>query len=220
MESNKEKNTILILRIIIVLLIIAIILIAVFKKINSNNKNNEVDNTETENNVNEIYNNMEDEETITTTEAKVRLNVTGDYYEYVDLSIEDDYILATSSKEYRTNDEEKTTTYKSVEKKFTIENEKAKYLHYDYYQSGQTSVIYILTESGNVYVNEFTANNQTIDIINEFKKMNYSNVLELVKKKNENYGTENEVGIVDNKMYYIYARTNNELIKLDNQYAV
>ena len=217
MESNKEKNTILVLRIIIVLLIIAIIVIAVFKKINSNNKNNEINNTETGNNINEVYNNMKDEETITTTEAKVRLSVTGDYYEYVDLSIENGNIIAKTSKYNRDNNEQ-DTTYTSIEKTFTLDNEKVKYLHYDYYQSGQTNVIYLLTESGNVYVNEFTANNQTIDIINEFKKMNYSNVLELVKKKNENYGTENEVGIVDNRMYYIYARTNNELIKLDNQY--
>lgn len=104
---------------------------------------------------------------------------------------------------------------------FSINGEKIKYLHYDYYQSADTNVIFYLTESGNLYVNEFICDEGlTIDIINNFKKLDYNNVKELVKQKNENYLMENEVGIIDYKEFYIYALTDNELVKISNQYGM
>lgn len=104
---------------------------------------------------------------------------------------------------------------------FSIKGEKIKYLHYDYYQSSDTNVIFYLTESGNLYVNEFTCDNElTLDIINNFKKLDYSNVKELVKQKNENYLKEDEAGMADYKEFYIYALVGDKLVKVSNQYRI
>ena len=98
-------------------------------------------------------------------------------------------------------------SYTSEEKTFSIEGERIKYLHYDYYQSGATNVIFYLTESGNVYVNEFLALGTSIDRMGIFNKMNYSNVKDLVIVDNENYGKEiDDISHkIDYKKYYVYA---------------
>ena len=102
----------------------------------------------------------------------------------------------------------------------SIEGERIKYLHCDYYQSEATNVIFYLTESGNVYVNEFLALGTSIDRMGIFNKMNYSNVKDLVIVDNENYGKEiDDISHkIDYKKYYVYALIDGEMVKADNQY--
>ena len=103
---------------------------------------------------------------------------------------------------------------------FTLNGEKAKYVYCDYYQYSDSNVIFVLTESGNVYVNEFRVAGSDISIFNDFSKTNYSNVSELKLVDNDNYGMVDEFGFSDNKKTYVYALVDGELIKLDNQYAM
>lgn len=106
-------------------------------------------------------------------------------------------------------------------KEVIIGDEKIKCIHYDYYQSSDTNVLFILTEAGNVYVNEFYVQDSDINIFNNFVKINYTNVSEFVLVNNPDYGTIGEVdGIVDNKQAYVYALIDDSLVKLDNQYAM
>lgn len=105
-------------------------------------------------------------------------------------------------------------------KEFEISGEKIKYIYRDYYQSSDTNVIFVLTESGNIYFNEFSVNDSDINLFNNFIKMNYSNVSELVLVDNSNYGNIDEAGFTDNKKTYIYALIDGDLVKIDNQYAM
>lgn len=105
-------------------------------------------------------------------------------------------------------------------KDFIISGETVKYIYSDYYQYSDLNVIFVLTESGNVYVNEFYVYDSNIDVFANFVKMNYSNVFELKLVDNENYGVTNEVGMIDNKKTYVYAVMDGSLVKLDNQYSM
>ena len=42
----------------------------------------------------------------------------------------------------------------------------------------------------------------------------------MINLKNEDYLTEKEVGIIDNKEFYIYALIDNDLVKISNQYDI
>lgn len=210
-ESNKNRIIIGVLILIIAILIIMLIyvttnVINLKKEVNSleNLPNSVVDNN-TEYNLDYIH----------TKNANVLLSSAPDNKDnnkYAELSIADNGNLIVRENS-ALNDQSKTKT-------FSINGEKIKYLHYDYYQSGETNVIFYLTESGNLYVNEFICDDiLTIDIINNFKKMDYSNVKELVKIKNANYLMENE-GMTDYKKFYIYALISNDLVKIANQYCI
>ena len=102
---------------------------------------------------------------------------------------------------------------------FTIPNEKIKYFYLQRYQSSRSTVFHYLTESGNVYVNEFTSS-KMMSSFNEFIKLDYSNVSEIVVLPNDHYGkTYDDVsGMIDNREYYLYAVINGEKMRLDYQY--
>lgn len=102
---------------------------------------------------------------------------------------------------------------------FTIPNEKIKYFYLQRYQSSRSTVFHYLTESGNVYVNEFTSS-KMMSSFNEFIKLDYSNVSEIVVLPNDHYGkTYDDVsGMIDNREYYLYAVINDEKMRLDYQY--
>ena len=226
MNNQKNKNLIILLAFIVFILVVLIVcsIAGTFNFESDADENNNDKNITNNSNIDSeenLNNNLESATYINTIKERIKLNNNHDYYEYIDLSIENGNLIAKTSKYIRTsNGEEFDETYTSTEKTFSINGEKIKFLHYDYYQSGLTNVIFILTENGNLYVNEFIAFNQTIEVMNNFKNMNYSNVEALVKQSNENYGNQDEYGIIDYKEYYIYALINNELIKIDNQYAV
>ena len=166
-----------------------------------------------------ITNNQDNNNYIRETEAEVLLDRNMEYELYADLSIKNGSIVATTKKliEDKTNVSTDRinyivdTNYKTQTKTFTIKGEKIKYIHNCYDQPGTTNTIYVLTESGNVYINKFETSEKTanLDAINKFKKTNYTNVKELVKVKNDNYQKEDEVsGIIDYTEYYIHTLTN------------
>ncbi len=162
-----------------------------------------------------ITNNQDNNNYIRETEAEVLLDRNMEYELYADLSIKDGSIVATTKKliEDKTNNDNYIidTNYKTQTKTFTIKGEKIKYIHNCYDQPGTTNTIYVLTESGNVYINEFQTSEKTanLDAINKFKKTNYTNVKELVKVKNDNYQNEDKVsGLIDYIEYYIHTLTN------------
>ena len=105
------------------------------------------------------------------------------------------------------------------DKTFSISNEKIRCFYMQRYQSSASTVFHYLTEKGNIYVTEFTYES-TIDSFNNFIKLNYSNVSDIVVLPNDHYGkTFDDVsGIVDNRESYLYAVINGEKIKLDYQY--
>lgn len=106
---------------------------------------------------------------------------------------------------------------------FSITNERIKYFYFNSYQCGHGTVLYYLTESGNVYVTNMSANenNLKMESLNNFKKLNYSNVTDIVVIQNDNYGKalDDVSGMTDNVKEYLYALVNGETFKLDYQYA-
>ena len=112
--------------------------------------------------------------------------------------------------------------YQSKFEMYEIAEEKIKYIHHDYYQYADENVIFVLTEKGNVYVSNFhVGESSEIDILNNFVKMDYLNVRELIKVYNNEYAVEDpDSGMSNMKIFYIYALTDNAMIKLDKQYAM
>lgn len=110
--------------------------------------------------------------------------------------------------------------FNGVNRDFTIPDEMIKCIYLDYFQSSDTNVIFVLTESGHIYVNEFTVFGSDIEVFNNFKMLNYLNVKELKLVDNENFGNVDELGIPDDKMSYLYALIDGDLIKVDNQYKM
>lgn len=112
--------------------------------------------------------------------------------------------------------------YQSNTETYEINGEKVKSIHLDYYQSADNNVIFVLTEKGNMYINTFyVGESSEINILNNFVKMDYTNVKELIKVYNDEYAIEDSTsGIANMKKFYIYALTNNGLIKIDNQYSI
>ena len=68
-------------------------------------------------------------------------------------------------------------------------------------------------------MNEFTSS-KMMSSFNEFIKLDYSNVSEIVVLPNDHYGkTYDDVsGMIDNREYYLYAVINGEKMRLDYQY--
>ena len=97
------------------------------------------------------------------------------------------------------------------DKTFSISNEKIKYFYIPRYQSSASTALHYLTEKGNIYVTEF-AYESTVDSFDNFIKLNYSNVSDIVVLPNDHYGKKNDdvSEIVDNRKYYLYVVINGE----------
>ena len=122
------------------------------------------------------------------TSDSIKINVTKDYYECVDVNIVDGQMVAKMTKYLRHFNEsegketiEMDNSYNGTTRSFSIPNEKVKYIYSMYYQPGANSVVYVLCESGNVYTNNISVGNQSIDVLNNFKKTKHENVSDLVK---------------------------------------
>ena len=127
-------------------------------------------------------------EYIRNTSARIKINITSEYYECIDVTIENGKLAAKTAKYLRHYDEkerketlELDNSYNSITKEYSIPNEKVKYIYSLYYQPGGNSIIYALCESGNLYTNNIYAINQTIDALNNFNKTKHTNIFELVK---------------------------------------
>ena len=80
-----------------------------------------------------------------------------------------------------------------------------------YYQPGGNTLVYVLTESGNIYTNEVFAINQRIDSINNFKKSKYSNVEGIIKVNTDKSNTNEDDGMP----YYYAAVINGKTVSID-----
>ena len=207
MENQKNNKGIIALLIVIIVILSALCILFATGTISFNsNKVNENDINNSENvdnnsnnedtngsiqNANDVGNDNNLNNYIKTTSDKVRLNVTQDYNEYAEISIEQGNFVITTSK-YKVEvvnnlvKETKDESYEGVTKTFSINGEKVKYITSMYYQPGANTHVVVLTESGNVYANNIVAIDKTIDALNNFKKTEYSNVQGIIKIDNSN----------------------------------
>ncbi len=185
---------------------------------------NEKNKTTSDNNLT-ITQDKESDNYIKETEDEVLIFRTNEYELYAVLSVQNGSVTATTKKyiEDKTNTDTSKinyivdTTYKSQSKNININGEKVKYIHNFYDQPGATNVIYVLTESGNVYTNTFVIpNKEDFSVVDKFEKTKYTNVKELVKVKNDNYQKEEEIsGLIDPIEYYIHVLTNDNKLSAD-----
>ena len=207
MENQKNNKGVIALLIVIIVILSALCVLLATGTISFNsNKVNENDINNSENadnnsnnedtngsiqNANDVGNDNNLNNYIKTTSDKVRLNVTQDYNEYAEISIEQGNFVITTSK-YKVEvvnnlvKETKDESYEGVTKTFSINGEKVKYITSMYYQPGANTHVVVLTESGNVYANNIVAIDETIDALNNFKKTEYSNVQGIIKIDNSN----------------------------------
>lgn len=200
MEQEKNKNGIIIALIIVIVVLLALVVLLAtgtidFKSANrSSNQNNEINNNE---------------ETAPIDENDFEYKIESKTNAQVDLLWNNEnYEINVVDGNLKVND-----------KTFTITDEKIKYFYFQRYQSSHNTVFHYLTEKGNIYVTEVSVE-KGIDSFNDFKKLNYSNVQDIVVLPNDNYGkTYDEVsGIVDHRETYLYALVDGETKKLDYQY--
>ena len=149
-------------------------------------------------------------------DIRVKLNVTDSYVDYLDVSIKTGKLLGKISRYTIDNGNEVLDdSYKVEEKIFSIYGDVVKTLYYEYNEVLSKSVIYCLTKSGNIYIDEFYTADNTIEILDEFKRMDYIKVKKLVRVKNDNYGSLDQYDIVDDKEYILYALIDKELVKVE-----
>lgn len=105
------------------------------------------------------------------------------------------------------------------DKTFTITDETIKYFYYQRYQESKSTVFHFLTNNGNIYVKELTSD-ANVDTFNEYIKLDYTNVTDIVVIPNDHYGQVfgEDSGMTDNRETYLYALVNGETQKLDYQY--
>ena len=224
MEKNNNKGVIALLVVIIVILSVLCILFATgtislnTSTANNNQQASENNQTNTSNN-NTIDDNSADNSNnsndyIKTTSDKIRLNVTQDYNEYAEISIEQGNLVVKTSRYKReivnnVGTETKDESFAGTTKTFFINGEKVKYITSMYYQPGANTYVLVLTEAGNVYTNNIVAMNKTIDAINNFKKTEYSNVQGIVKIDNSNSNANDPVP------YYFGAVINDKTVTIE-----
>lgn len=206
MENEKNyKKIIIFLIIVVILLMLCILFITGNSNFSSNDRNNNSNENSNQNVIDNNNNNENDENNVDYSdyklEAKTKIKI--------DLLWDDKFDnIEVINGDLMVND-----------RVFTIPNEKIKYFYLQRYQSSRSTVFHYLTESGNVYVNEFTSS-KMMSSFNEFIKLDYSNVSEIVVLPNDHYGkTYDDVsGMIDNREYYLYAVINGEKMRLDYQY--
>ena len=207
MEQEKNQNGVIVFLIVIIAILLALVILFATGTIslkpnevidNSGNQTNENTNTNASNQADSTNTNKYTVKSMT----NAKFNIFWDGTEH-ELKIVDGKLVVEGS------------TY-------SIENERIKYFYYNRYQCGHGTVLYYLTENGNVYVTEMSAsdNNLKLESLNSFKKLNYSNVTDIVIISNDNYGKplDDVSGMTDNVKEYLYALVNGETIKLDYQY--
>lgn len=220
-NQNNNKGIIALLVVIIVILAVFCVLFATgtisLKSSTTNNNQQTNENTQTntiDNNTTNDNDNNDSNDYIKTTSDKIRLNVTQDYNEYAEISIEQGNLVVKTSRYKRevvnnVGTETKDESFAGTTKTFSINGEKVKYITSMYYQPGANTYVLVLTESGNVYVNNIVAMNKTIDAVNNFKKTEYSNVQGIVKIDNSNSNANDPVP------YYFGAVINDKTVTIE-----
>ena len=207
MEQEKNKNVVIALLVVIIVILLALVILIATgtislksKEVTDNSGNQTNANTNTNDNNQTDSTNTNKYTTKSMSSAKFDIFWDGTEHE---LSVVDGKLVVEGN------------TY-------SIENERIKYFYFNRYQCGHGTVLYYLTENGNVYVTEMSANdnNLKIEALNNFKKLNYSNVTDIVVISNDNYGKplDDVSGMTDNVKEYLYALINGETFKLDYQY--
>ena len=218
MEQEKNKNVFITLLVVIIVILLALVILFATGTIslksnevtdNSGNQTSENTNTNNNNQIDTTKTNDNNQTDSTDTNkytvksmTNAKFNILWDGTEH-ELKIVDGKLVVGGN------------TY-------SIENERIKYFYYNRYQCSHGIVLYYLTENGNVYVTEMSANNNNLNLesLNNFKKLNYSNVTDIVVIPNNNYGKplDDVSGMTDNVKEYLYALINGETFKLDYQY--
>ena len=150
---------------------------------------------------------------------RIKINITSDYYECIDVNIQSGKLVAKTAKYLRHFDEkelketlEMDSSYDSISMEYSIPNEKIKYIYSLYYQPGANNIVYVLCESGNLYINNMSALNESIDALNNFNKTKYTNVSELVKVP----VSVDRDNAPDGLPFEIKGLSNGNLIKIEN----
>ena len=215
MENQKNNKRVLALLIVIIIILSALCVLFATGTISL--KPNDVDNNELNQDTNENNNknDLENDNSDINNNDNMESDVVADYKLESKTNVKVDLMWD----EKYDNIEIINGNLKVNDKAFSISNEKIRYFYMQRYQSSASTVFHYLTEKGNIYVTEFTYES-TIDSFNNFIKLNYSNVSDIVVLPNGHYGkTFDDVsGIVDNRESYLYAVINGEKIKLDYQY--
>jgi len=214
---ENQKNNKGVIALLIVIIIILSALCVLFATGTISFKSNDVDNNEINQDVNENNNknDLENNNSNISNDDKVENDIVVDYKLESKTNIKVDLMWD----EKYDNIEIINGNLKVNDKIFSIKNEKIRYFYMQRYQSSASTVFHYLTEKGNIYVTEFTYESTT-DSFNNFIKLNYSNVTDIVVLPNDHYGkTFDDVsGIIDNRESYLYAVINGEKSKLDYQY--
>lgn len=195
MESQKNNKVVIILLVVVIVILLALVVLLATGTISFKSDK------ENDNSVNQVDSINTNEYTIKSmTSAKFDMFWDGTERE---LSVVDGKLVVEGNS-------------------FSIENEHIKYFYFNRYQCSRSTVIYYLTEEGNVYVTEMSANdnNLKLESLHNFKKQNYTNVTDIVVIPNDNYGKaiDDVSGMTDNITEYLYALVNGETFKLDFQY--
>ena len=216
MENQKNNKGIIALLIVIIVILSALCVLFATNTIIL--KSNKIDDNETYQNVNENNNknDLENNNSDISNDVNVNTDIVLNYKLEAKTTVKVDLLWNDKYDDI----EVINGNLKVNDKTFSIFNEKIKYFYMQRYQSGASTIFHYLTEKGNIYVTEFTYEN-TIDSFNNFIKLNYSNVSDIVVLPNDHYGkTFDDVsGIVDNRESYLYAVVNGEKLKLDYQYS-
>lgn len=215
MENQKNYKGVIVLLIVIIVVLSALCILFATGTISF--KDNDVDNNEPNQDINE-NNNKNDLEN-DNSDINNNDNTGSDVVAYYKLESKTNVKVDLMWDDKYDNIEIINGNLKVNDKTFSISNEKIRYFYMQRYQSSASTVFHYLTEQGNIYVTEFTYES-TIDSFNNFIKLNYSNVSDIVVLPNDHYGKayDDVVEIVDNRESYLYAVINGKKIKLDYQY--
>ena len=203
MEEKKKNSWIIILFAVIGVILIALIILFATRTINFDKKSTiESNDILEENNINENTENDNNSTYTVNSMTSAKFNIFWDGTEH-EINVIDGALVVEGNT-------------------FSIPNERIKYFYYNRYQCSHGTVLYYLTEEGNIYVTDMSPTGRSIspESLNDFKKLNYSNVTDIVVIPNDNYGKPlDEVsGKTDNIREYLYALVNGETFKLDYQY--
>lgn len=212
--ENQKNNKIVIILLVVIIVILSVLCILFATGTINYNSNKENDN-DVNKNINDNNNILDDNSDLDNNE-NTDTDIVFDYKLEAKTSVKVDLLW---NNKYDTI-EVINGNLKVNDETFSIKNDKIKYFYLQRYQSSASVVVHYLTEKGNIYVTEFTSED-TIDSFNNFIKLNYSNVTDIVVLPNDHYGkTYDDVsGIVDNREFYLYAVVNGKKLKLDYQYS-
>lgn len=211
MEKRNNRGLIIVLILIIVILSILCILFATdMINIKSNAEKEQQVSDNVGNSLNDESNESYDYIKATNDKIKVGGSVEN-YIGYADVSVKDGNLDIITSRYVRDDNwnEIEDKNYERLNKTFSIEGEKIKYITSFYYQPGGNTLVVLFMESGNVYINSIQSTD-TIDSFNNFKKTEISNAEGIIKVDVE----LSEYDAPDALPFYYAAVVNGEPIEI------